>query len=260
MLSPCTVSRRPVRTIACAFALLLASTPAVLTAGTKPVAPAASPAALLHNYVYFSPLEAFFGNVGVGTTSAPISVTVTNGTSSTAAFVAFSNLTNFTLNGGTCGVISPTTTLAPGASCTFSITFTPATTGLIVGSFTIQAGKFTSVYQMKGNGVPAILYFSPGVANFGSVPVGTISAPITITARNLSATAATLLSATPNLTNFNFQGGTCGVPNHSGSIAAGARCTFTVEFTPSAVGLVKGSFTLSTGSGPATFYLNGTGR
>src|SRR5450755_2603980 len=100
MLSLRTVSRRPARTIACALTLLLASTPALLTAESG-AAQRPAPAATF-KYIYFSPLDAFFGNVGVGTTSAPISVTVTNGTASTASFVAFSNLSTFNINGGTC--------------------------------------------------------------------------------------------------------------------------------------------------------------
>lgn len=260
MLSLRTVTTRRARSFAGAFgSLILLCAPSVLPAATRPVQASGNAASTL-NYIQFSPLEAFFGNVGIGTTSQPLSVTITNGTSSVARFASFSNVSTFHVTGGTCGTINTSTTLAAGASCTFSATFSPTTSGNVVGSFTLQAGQQSATFQLKGYGINPILYFAPGSANFGNVPVGTISPAMTINVHNYTGAAATFMSATPNLSEFNFQGGTCGVPNRSQTIPANTSCSFTVEFTPSAVGPVKGSFTLSSGSGPVTFTLTGTGQ
>ena len=97
--------------------------------------------------------------------------------------------------------------------------------------------------------------------NFGSSALGTAVAAQTFTVTFEQAGTITSLSALQGgvaATEFTLAAGTC-VP---GAFAAGSSCTFTVSFTPSAVGTRRGSvvFTDSTGFQTVTYLLGvGTG-
>jgi len=128
-----------------------------------------------------------FGNQLVGTTSAAQTITLTNNTAQT------SNLTlNVTITpptgdfaetdtcGGTTGG-----TLAPGASCTITVTFTPSVQGTRSNTMSINAGPggiFT--VALTGTGVAPSLIASPSSLNFGTQGVNTKSAPQTIVLTN----------------------------------------------------------------------------
>lgn len=80
----------------------------------------------------------FPGNQGAGTTSAPITATITNNHQTISLIVSSLSLVgaDFTVVGGTCSMTSPTT-LVGGASCTVSLTFTPKDLGTRAGSLNI---------------------------------------------------------------------------------------------------------------------------
>ncbi len=86
--------------------------------------------------ITMSPSPVAFGSETVGTTSAPMTVTVTNhGT--TAVKVTNTTITgadkgDFLITGNTC-----TTIAASGGTCTITITFTPAASGARVGSLSL---------------------------------------------------------------------------------------------------------------------------
>ncbi|HEY0758654.1 MAG TPA: choice-of-anchor D domain-containing protein [Acidisarcina sp.] len=215
-------------------------------------------AAAAHGFIVFTPQLALFGNVGIGTTSQPIAVTVTNNTATTAHYVAFNNLRLFHIDGGTCGPISISTTLAPGASCTFSATFSPTAPGLVVGSFTIASVTNTVRFQLKGNGVAQSVIFFPSPANFGSVAVGTMSAPITVKVGNYTGSPITYSSFT-SFDSFNFlPGGSCNI-GPGATLAADSVCTFSLNFEPLGPGPVNDSFNVTTSYGTLTYHVIGTG-
>ena len=80
----------------------------------------------------------FPGTQGAGTTSAPITATITNNHQTIALIVSSLSLVgaDFTVVGGTCSMTSPTT-LVGGASCTVSLTFSPKDLGTRTGSLNI---------------------------------------------------------------------------------------------------------------------------
>ncbi|SEF44852.1 Abnormal spindle-like microcephaly-assoc'd, ASPM-SPD-2-Hydin [Bryocella elongata] len=101
----------------------------------------------------------------VGTTSPPQNALVTNIGTTTITNLALSltgtNSANFTQTATTC-----TTTLAPGASCTATITFTPpGTAGPYTAAFTATGGASTASTPLTGTGnafIPiAQLQFTP---------------------------------------------------------------------------------------------------
>jgi len=91
-----------------------------LNVGTSTSAPAAS----------VSPTSISFGNQVVGTKSSQHTVTVTN-TGNASLVIAVNGVTvtdptDFKISSDTCATSSTGSTVAPGQSCTFVLTFTPA--------------------------------------------------------------------------------------------------------------------------------------
>jgi hypothetical protein len=85
--------------------------------------------------ITFSPSPVNFGTQTVGTTSAPMTVTVTNnGTSSvtvTKASITGTNKSDFIITSNNC------TTVAAGGTCSLNITFTPSAKGARTGSLSL---------------------------------------------------------------------------------------------------------------------------
>lgn len=127
--------------------------------GCTPSTTTSSPA------VSLSPTSLTFGTRDTGTTSAPQSVTVTN-TGSASLFVnsaAVPNTLDFTeVDDGCSGL-----TLAAGASCSVSITFSPS-----------QAGTRTAAFTLTDNapGSPQTVPLS----GTGTTPAGTTAPPLAI--------------------------------------------------------------------------------
>jgi Putative Ig domain/Abnormal spindle-like microcephaly-assoc'd, ASPM-SPD-2-Hydin len=98
--------------------------------GGTPTPPASAPA------VAFSPTSLTFAAQAIGTTSAPQSITVTN-TGNAGLFIssaAVRNTLDFTQVSDGCSGL----TLAPGTSCSVSITFSPTASGTRSASFTLS--------------------------------------------------------------------------------------------------------------------------
>ncbi len=101
--------------------------------------------------VVYSPSSVKFATQKVGTTSAAKTLTMTLSSAAPSSLV----IGTFTTSAGfaqtnTCG-----TSLAPGTSCTISLTFTPSTTGSINGTLSILSSDFTSPQTVKLTGTGA---------------------------------------------------------------------------------------------------------
>jgi hypothetical protein len=196
-----------------------------------------------------SPTALSFGSQLVGSTSAAQAVALSN-TGNIALTIA-----NIAVNGdfaqsNTCG-----TTLAPGAACTISITFTPAARFTRTGSLTVQSNSTPSAasVSLSGTGIAPVatltasLSFAPQVVGTTSTQTATLAnagdAPLTISS----------ISATGDFTQSN---------NCPATLAAGSSCAIQVRFTPSAAGPRSGALAVSD-SDPAsatqTAALSGTG-
>jgi len=189
---------------------------------------------LLPPFLGLSPTSLNFANQYVGVTSNAQTVTLTN----TGA--ALLNIFSITASGdftetNTCGA-----SLAPGANCTVSVTFTPTATGTRNGSLLVSdnaAGSPQSV-ALTGTGAAPTAVVSPGSLTFGNQNLGTTSAPQTVT---LSNTGTATLTVSGIVTSGDFaQTNNCG-----GSVAAGGSCTINVTFAPTATGTRTGSLTIT---------------
>ncbi|HXJ91874.1 MAG TPA: choice-of-anchor D domain-containing protein [Terriglobia bacterium] len=201
--------------------------------------------------VSFSPSTLSFGTVVVGNTSASKKVTVTNN-GSAVTLSSVSTSAGFAVASNTCG-----TSLAAGAKCTVGVTFSPTAVGSATGTltFTDSAPDSPQTVSLTGSG-SAPVSFSSSTLSFGTVKVGTTSVTKTVTVTNhLSASLS--FSSIAASAGFAVASNTCGA-----SVAAGAKCTVGVTFSPTATGATTGTltFTDSALTSPQTVGLTGTGN
>ncbi len=179
--------------------------------------------------VAFAPTDVRFDNVP-GTQSVSQAVTVTN-TSSVAVSIGtpVTSDVSFTVS-GSCS------TLAPGASCTLPITYTPGA-NLVSGTLMVPvttspaSAPSTQQYAVGLEGLytadAAGLQIVPGEhssVNFGAAVTGTPGLSRVLHVNNLSGKSVVVDVETPR--QFALTGSTCN------TLAAGAGCDLTVQYTP----------------------------
>ncbi len=147
-----------------------------------------------------------------------------------------------------------TAAIAPNASCTISVTFTPTTVGAIAGSLTIGDDAGTQIVPLTGTG-SAPVTLSASTLNLGTVAVGNTSTARTVTLRNRQNVPLNFAGIATSA-GFALASNTCGT-----SIAAGASCTVGITFSPIATGATTGTLTFSDDAlnSPQIVTLTGTG-
>ncbi|HZP62995.1 MAG TPA: choice-of-anchor D domain-containing protein [Terriglobales bacterium] len=205
--------------------------------------------------VTVSPALLNFGTRLVSKTSNAITATLTN-SSTTQLNISSIVATNEYSQTNTCGA-----GLAPGGSCSISVKFTPTTTGTRYGSITVNDSDGGTPHIVNLTGVGSFLSLSTGKLSFGSIKVGYMTAPlsVTVTNRGTSAVIMSGFNVQSNYTNIAdyTQTNTCG-----SSLAAGASCTVTVTFDPQLSGSRAGVlqiFNSEVGTSPLMVSLSGTG-
>jgi hypothetical protein len=201
------------------------------------------------------PTSMSFGKVTVGQTSPVLFTTLTN-TGNASLTITGDSLSAGDFNWGGEGTCNDNT-LAPGASCTYSTTFTPTATGTRTATVTIYstASDPTVTFPLSGIGRPATtLSVSPATLALGSVVEGTSgSATGTLTAGGSSVTVSAVSS-----NNSAFTVGGLSLPV---TIPAGNSAAFTVTFIPQTTGAVTAAltFTSNAQSSITIATLTGTG-
>jgi hypothetical protein len=99
-----------------------------------------------------APASLTFASQTHNTTSPPQTLTLTNNSGATLTSLSFAGSADFSVAPGT--TMPCSTSLAAGAKCTLSVTFTPARTGSIPGEATITDNASTSpqVVKLTGTG------------------------------------------------------------------------------------------------------------
>ena len=134
----------------------------------------------------------------------------------------------------TCG-----SSLAGGASCTISVTFTPTAAGARTGTITITDSVASSPQKvtLTGNGVTGLAAtVSPTSLSFGNQTQGTTSAAQSATLTNTGSGTLTITGfsfAGTNPSDFTLPTTDC---NQGQGLAVGASCAFNIAFAPQAVG------------------------
>jgi hypothetical protein len=207
---------------------------------------------------YITPASLSFGDIEIGSSSAPQTVTVTDN-SGIALDIAsvFSNDSAFSVQNDSCSG----TTVAPNTSCTFEVVFTAVTRGHKVSTVDVRSNSASSPDQVAVDGyglAPPELHLSEPTVDFGAVaPGGSSSETITVTNYGDEDLVIGTLSLGPAMPDFALSADACsGV-----TLAAGANCSFTIDYSPSGPGQVTSTVTLpsNAANSPSTLNLIGVG-
>jgi Domain of unknown function (DUF1929)/Legume lectin domain/PKD domain/Abnormal spindle-like microcephaly-assoc'd, ASPM-SPD-2-Hydin/Quinohemoprotein amine dehydrogenase, alpha subunit domain III len=215
--------------------------------------------------VGFSPASPIdFPDVVTGTSTAPISITVTNTGGATlnisSVTVTGPNSTDFGIASNNC------TAVAVNATCSVSVTFTPSGTGQRQANlqFVDDASTSPQILALTGNGLapatPAVTVTPGSPIMLPSTTQGATSAPLAVTVTNsgnanLNISALTLTGV--NSGDFALASNTC----KGATVAANATCTVGITFTPGAPGIRQASLQITdtAPASPQTFALTGMG-
>ncbi|ANB19696.1 Endonuclease/exonuclease/phosphatase [Dokdonella koreensis DS-123] len=171
----------------------------------------------------FVPAYVDFHNVQPGS-SATRTVTLGNiGTHAATGLLFTAPEAGVSVDTSACGA-----TLAPGADCSITLTYAPSATGPLADSWGVSTLESATTHlTMLGAAVPPLqgASVSEETLDFGTVDVGTTSAPRTLTVTNTS-TAAAMLWFAWDVPSFLVDTRTCDF------LAAGASCQITVRYKP----------------------------
>jgi len=177
-----------------------------------------------------SPASLNFGSQGVGTTSAPQTITISN--SSNVAF----NIASIVASGNFSQTNNCAGSLAIGAHCTVNVTFSPTSTGLESGAITVTDNTKISpvAVPLSGTGVNGpFLTPYPSRTNFAPQTVGTSSTPAIIMLVNTG-------NASLNINGISIAGADSSdfaqINNCGSSLPAAGSCMVKATFTPTAAG------------------------
>ncbi len=201
----------------------------------------------------------------VGTASAPLAITVTNSggapltvNTSTGLTIGGADAGDFSLGTNTC-----TAALAPAATCTINVIFTPTVIGTRNATLSVASTAFgVPQVALQGVGGTPTATLNPTSLTFASTTVGTAAPTQTVTLSN-TGNAATIV------TGITFSGAnaadytetdTC-VGAVGGIAPTTGTCTITVTFKPGAVGASTATMTVASNVAGAanTVALSGTG-
>jgi hypothetical protein len=210
--------------------------------------------------VTLSPTSLSFGAVLVKSSSVPQTVTVTNTGGSTLTFgtkgiaITGTNIADFSQTNN-CG-----TSVAVGASCTITVTFTPQASGSRSASVTLtdNASNGTQTVGLSGSGAYPTVTLTPSTLAFGNIEVGYSSSSLPSTLKNSG-------QVTLTITNIALSGlhptEYTQTNNCIGSFAPGATCTINATFSPTAAGAQNASITITdnTSALSNTLTLTGSG-
>lgn len=200
-----------------------------------------------------NPTSLAFGTVQVGKSSS-LSETLTNsGGSSLTISAAMASGSGFSLSG-----LSLPLNLTAGQSTSFTVVFAPSTSGSASGTVTITSNGSNSSLSIPLSGTGAAqgdLVANPASLAFGNVQDGT-SKSLTDTLTNSGGTSLTISAASASGSGFSVSG--LSLPL---TLGAGQSTSFTVLFSPTAIGAASGSVTITSNGSDSTLSipLSGTG-
>lgn len=209
--------------------------------------------------ITMSPTSASYGNVVVGQ-SAKNYVTLTNksgnaiGIGPVTFTVTSGNKSQFSL-GQSCP-----SALQPGTSCAIGAVFTPSAVGTGAATLNIPTSVSSTPQSvsLSGTGISPQASFSPTSLGFGTIKVAK-SSTLSVTLTNPGTSALAISSVSISGTNAGNFTKSNACPS---SLAAGAKCTISVTFTPSATGARSASLIVADNASPGTqtVPLSGTGN
>lgn len=207
------------------------------------------------------PSEMNFGTVAIDGMSAPQTAVVMNTGYEDLKIKNISAVGDFLIQSNC------PSSLAPGETCEVVINFNPKREGIITGGVYLDTGDAagTEFVKLRGTGElgdidpnpepgnGAVASYSRTSVPFGSVPINTNSDPQTVTLTNSG-------NERLNIASISAPTGFTQTNNCGSGLNAGASCTITTRFNPTAVGARSGNLVVNhDGSGTKNIGLSGTG-
>ncbi len=195
-----------------------------------------------------SPASLDFGSVDVGTTSPVRQVTLSNASTTPKTIGAMSGASQELLvsANGCSG-----TTLAPEASCQYSVAFRPSEYGPFRDQLTLTVGTGQLTQTVQGTGLAGELESYSPSASFGELTLGGASTSRLVELRNEGNAPLALGAISGSFALLNVQN-TC-----PASLAAGAACTVAFVATPSSEGLFDTTYQMSAGTRTVSIRVSG---
>src|SRR5229473_2058258 len=198
-----------------------------------------------------------FQDEGIGGTTPSQQISLANTGSLTLNITSIVPSGDFAVT--TCG-----SSLAGGASCTISVTFTPTAAGVRTGTITITDSVASSPQKvtLTGNGVAGLAAtVSPTSLSFGNQTQGTMSAAQSVTLTNTGSATLTINGFSlggANPSDFTLSSANC---KQSQSLAVGSSCAFAIVFAPLAVGNLSATLQIldNSAQSPRNVPLTGVG-
>ena len=200
-----------------------------------------------------APTALTFGSQVINTSSAGQAITVTNAGFTNVTINAVQASGGFTDTDNCAGNI-----LTPGQHCTATISFAPVVTGAYSGTVTINDNAPGAPHVVTTTGTSQLAASLSANLSFPATNVGSSSSPQTMTLTNNQNQTLTFTWTTSG--DFSAVGN--GTIPCNGTLAAKAKCTFGVTFTPTFNGQIKGALTIThnAGGSPTSGGLTGTGQ
>lgn len=200
-----------------------------------------------------NPSSFSFGNIQVGISKSLTGTLTNSGGTSLTVSAATASGSGFSLSG-----LALPLTLSAGQSTSFTVLFSPTTSGAASGSVSITSNGSNPNLSipLSGTGVtPGALAANPTTLAFGSVQVGNNT--------NLSETLANTGGSTITISQANLTGAAFSVSGLTLplTLTANQSVTFTATFAPSSAGAVSGSLSVvsNASNSPLNIALSGTG-
>lgn len=187
-------------------------------------------------YAALTPSALTFPSVPVGRPSAAQNVTLSN------AGNASLSIGNIQATGDFNQTNNCPASLGAGAVCTISVVFTPSVEGSRGGSLSVtdNAQGSPQTLSLTGTGTTGTLVVTSTSLVFSSVQVGS-SASQTVALNNTG-------NGPVSINGLEISGDYSLINHCPSPIAAGANCTMTVVFTPTAAGTLSGTLSVTSGS------------
>ena len=204
---------------------------------------------LASGVITLSPNPVSFSPVEVGTTSAPLPVTIANSNAGAIPVSSISITGPFVIAGNACGA----TSIPGNTDCQVEVEFAPTQTGAAIGQLTFVDAAGTQSVGLTGTGeAPPTDGVNPTSLTFSGTPEGQLSnaQPVTITNNGdlpLTSISVTVSAQFQQTSSFVTQ------------IAAHSTGTISVQFAPTQVGAVAGTLTITDALRTQTVALSGTG-
>ena len=203
--------------------------------------------------VNLSPSALDFGEQMVGTTSAAQDVVLTYTGTGSLEIGTLSLSGEFTFASNTCD----SATLIPSGQCSFSVTFTPTSTGAKTGAVSIPSNAVSTPdsLALTGTGVSPAVGLSAATLMFAPQFIGTTSATQTVTVTNIG-TGNLIIGILRVSGDFALRTNTC----NGASLPAAGTCQFGVAFSPTISGTRTGAVSIPSNAptSPNRVTLRGT--